>query len=297
MTSAAAQQRPSSAGVLGRWSWLLVFATGVALFEAVRATLVATSNQALVPTLLLMGALVMPATFVTFLSGRRLRFLVGHTTVAVTALAGGVVGVVLAGLFEYESLRGFGVGAMIDVAVIEETAKLAVPAALLLVRRPRQVGDGLILGVASGAGFAALETMGYAFTTIANSHGDLTTVSHLLLVRGLWSPAGHMAWTGITSAALYFAAGQRFSRRSCAMLVAAFGLAVALHTAWDCLQMPWAYALIGLVGLGTLVAITQRESVRNAEIDWPTDVLHTGPPARTALSNPVATGDAYRCPR
>ena len=165
----------------------------------------ATGNEALVPALLLVGALVMPVTFVTFLAGRPLTLTVGTSLVAVTALAGGVVGVVLAGLVEFETLNSLGLGDKVGVAVIEETAKLIVPASLLLWKRSRCVGDGLILGAASGAGFAALETMGYAFTTIVTRHGDLTEVSNLLLVRGLWSPAGHMAWTGITAAALYYA--------------------------------------------------------------------------------------------
>ena len=116
----------------------------------------------------------------------------------------------------------------------------------------------MILGVASGAGFAALETMGYAFTTIVNEHGDLTLVSHQLLIRGLWSPAGHMAWTGLASAALYYAAEQRFSRRSCALLAAALTVAIGLHTAWDTLETPSAYVVIALLGLGSLAAAAHR---------------------------------------
>jgi RsiW-degrading membrane proteinase PrsW (M82 family) len=41
---------------------------------------------------------------------------------------------------------------MIAVGPIEEGAKLIVPAALVLVLTPRRLADGLVLGVASGAG-------------------------------------------------------------------------------------------------------------------------------------------------
>jgi RsiW-degrading membrane proteinase PrsW (M82 family) len=243
----------------GRWAWLLVLLGGLVAFEAVRETLVATGNEALVPTLLLVGALVMPATFVTLLAGRELVVTVDAATIAVTALAGGVVGVVLAGFVEFETLRGLGLGARIGVAVIEEAAKLAVPAALLLLRRARGVRDGLILGVASGAGFAALETMGYAFTTIVDQHGDLTELSHLLLIRGFWSPAGHMAWTGLIAAALYYAAERHFSARSTALLAGGVIAALTLHTAWDSLQTPWAYAVIAVLGLGALATVVHCE--------------------------------------
>jgi protease PrsW len=252
---------------LGRWAWLAVLVGGVASFEAVRETLVATGNEALVPTLLLVGALVMPVTFVTFLRGRRLALTVDTATIAVTALAGGVVGVVLAGMVEFETLRRLGMGAVLGVAVIEELAKLVVPASVLVMRRARGVGDGLILGAASGAGFAALETMGYAFTTIVNEHGDLTEVSHLLLVRGLWSPAGHMAWTGLTAAALFHAADRHFTLRSTAVLAGTLAAAIGLHTAWDGLQAPWAYVVIALLGLGALAAVVHRVAERYEGVD------------------------------
>ena len=107
---------------MGRWRWLAVLLLGVCSFEAVRETLVATRNEALVPTLLLVGALVMPATFVAYVAGRQLAFTVDTTTIAVTALAGGVVGVVLAGFIEFETLRSLGFGAVLGLAVIEELA-------------------------------------------------------------------------------------------------------------------------------------------------------------------------------
>ena len=51
--------------------------------------------------------------------------------------------------------------------------------------------------------------MGYAFTTLIKSGGDITDTVDILLLRGFLSPAGHMAWTGIAAAALYAAAATR----------------------------------------------------------------------------------------
>ena len=248
-----------------RYAWAAILLAGLGLFEAVREVLVATGNEALVPSLVFVGAIVMPGTFVAFLAGRRMGETVSSATLVLVALGGGVVGVVIAGFVEFETLQHLGTFAKLGVAVIEEVATLLIPAVMLLRDHSRSPADGLLLGVASGAGFAALETMGYAFTTIVNSHGDLSTVSQLLLVRGVWSPAGHMAWTGLTAAALYAAARQRFSGRSVLQLTVTFAASVALHTAWDSLQTPWAYAVLAVTALGALAFIVHRQQLESQQ--------------------------------
>lgn len=91
---------------------------------------------------------------------------------------------------------------MLAVGLIEEAAKLIAPVAIVLYTRHRYLADRLLIGVASGAGFAALETMGYAFVVRLQSHGNLAVIDDVLFLRGVLSPAAHMAWTGLTAAAL-----------------------------------------------------------------------------------------------
>lgn len=59
-------------GVAKRWSWVLVLVVGLALFWAVLRTLADTGNPNLVPSLILLGAAVVPAAFVTLVRARRL---------------------------------------------------------------------------------------------------------------------------------------------------------------------------------------------------------------------------------
>ena len=59
------------------------------------------------------------------------------------------------------------------------------------------------MGVATAMGCAALETMGYGFTSLLLSKGDLGVLDEVLLLRGLTSPAGHAAWTGLVCAVLW----------------------------------------------------------------------------------------------
>ncbi|RQX15111.1 PrsW family intramembrane metalloprotease, partial [Micromonospora chalcea] len=148
------------------------------------------------------------------------------------------------------TLHRLGVLPMALVGLAEETAKLIVPAGILLLwRRHRSPAQGLVIGVASGAGFAALETMGYAFAAFVGSEGNLGAVERTLLVRGLTAPAAHLAWTGLTAAALFTFAAAPGGRRLAAFLLT-FAAAVTLHTCWDTFGTQPAYVFIGGVSLG-----------------------------------------------
>ncbi|MEU3985667.1 PrsW family glutamic-type intramembrane protease [Streptomyces sp. NPDC026672] len=250
-----------------RWGWLAVLVVGLLLFWAIHAALVSTQNPNLVPALLFFGATLIPASFVAFVAGRRLDFGVGLGTVAGTAIVGGALGVTTAGVLEYRTLMLLDVMPMIAVGVIEEAAKLIVPALLLLVIRDRHPGDGLLVGVASGAGFAAFETMGYAFVELIRSSGDLTDVDHLLVIRGLLSPAAHMAWTGLTAAALWAAAARGRRRRSVGLFVLVYAVAVALHAAWDSFDTDLSYIVLAVISLSLLIAATHRLASRRGQLE------------------------------
>ena len=193
---------------LRRHAWFGVLVVGAVLFAGVERTLVATQNPNLVPAAILLGAAVVPAAFVAFISGRRLPYTVSGAVIGASAFFGGMIGLIVAGTLEFDAQHDLGGLPMIGVGLIEETSKLLVPLALLIplrlipMGRHRSAADGLLLGVACGAGFAALETMGYGFSTLLASKGSITDTVDTLLLRGFLSPAGHMAWTGITAAAL-----------------------------------------------------------------------------------------------
>jgi RsiW-degrading membrane proteinase PrsW (M82 family) len=239
--------------VARRWAWLGVLVGGIVLFEIVRRVLVETQNPNLLPSLILLGAAVAPATFVTFVLGRRLPYDISPGTIGVVAFIGGLIGVVTAGLLEYDTLRRLGVLPMVAVGLIEEAAKLIVPAILLVVwRRHRLPADGLLVGVAAGAGFAALETMGYAFVTLISSKGSVAAVEDILLLRGLLSPAAHMAWTGLTATALWYAADRSWTGVAVLRFLGVFVLAVALHAIWDSAGTIPVYIVLSIISLGLL---------------------------------------------
>ena len=151
---------PARPGVR-RHAWIAVLVGGVALFLAVERTLVATQNPNFVPSAILLGAAIVPAAFLTFVYGRRLPYDVSPPVVLTAAFLGGIIGTVVAGTLEFDAQRDLGFLPMVGVGLIEETSKLIIPLAVLIFfARYRKQADGLLIGVAAGAGFAALETMG-----------------------------------------------------------------------------------------------------------------------------------------
>ncbi|GAA1568476.1 PrsW family intramembrane metalloprotease [Kribbella hippodromi] len=246
--------------VLRRWGWIGTFLIGAGLYLAVLVVLTDTGNPNLFPTMILLGALVVPLTFVTFAAGRSGRWLIDGPTLGGCLLFGGVVGVVVAGLLEYDAMRGLGTLPMLGVGLIEEAAKLLVPAVLVVFfghRYRMSVGRGIVIGIAVGTGFAVLETMGYAFVALLQSGGNVGAAEQTLFIRGLLSPAGHAAWTGLTCWGLW-----RFVMRPTGKRFAGFlgmyALAVALHTTWDGIGGRVTYAVVGAISIGLLLIGLQR---------------------------------------
>ena len=152
------------------WAWVVTLVVLLGLYMGTDAALVDTRNPNLVPSMLLLGSLVVPATFVSFARGWSGRQLVPGSTLWTAVLVGGAVGVVIAGLLEYNTVRRLGELPMLGVGLIEEGTKLAVAAVFLVVlRRYTSMGSGILIGIAVGTGFAVLETMGYGFVTLIQS--------------------------------------------------------------------------------------------------------------------------------
>ena len=238
-----------------RWAWLGVLVVGLILYFVVLRTLVGTQNPNFVPALILLGATVMPMAFLTFAQARTGRWQVPASALVVAAFFGGVIGIVVAGTLEYNTLHDLGMLPMLLVALIEESAKLIVPVLLLftvLARHQRRLpSDGLIIGVAAGMGFAALETMGYAFSALLSSQGNIGSVEQTLFIRGLTAPAGHTAWTGLTAGALWALLASPSAKRLLEFALT-FAGAVILHTLWDTFSGVVVFAVLAVISLGWL---------------------------------------------
>lgn len=97
-------------------------------------------------------------------------------------------------------------GGALMVGVIEEVAKAVVVAFFLFKeKRSNYILDGLLIGAAVGAGFAAFETAGYILNY--GLKGGLQSMLEVIKVRGILAPGGHVAWAAIEGAALMYVKG------------------------------------------------------------------------------------------
>ena len=168
-----------------------------------------------------------------------------------------MIGTVAAGTIEFDTLHRLGALPMILVGLIEESAKLVVPIILLVFLRRPDPQAGVIIGVASGMGFATLETMGYGFSALL-SEGSLAAMDETLLLRALLSPAGHVAWTGLTVAALWGIPKAVRPGRAVGLALASFVAAVLLHGAWDGFNNLVVHLAVAALSITTLLILVRR---------------------------------------
>jgi len=229
--------------------WLLVLIGGAVLWAALTWATIETGNLNLVPSVIVLGAFLGPVAFVAWVYDRARE--VPLPTLVICFVTGGALGVTGASLLEYRTMIDLGALPTVAVGLAEESCKLIVPLAIFLSGRYRREADGLLIGVASGMGFAALETMGYAFTALLSSDGNVGAVEQTLFIRGLSSPAGHTAWTGLTAGALWALIASPSAKRLLTFLLT-FAGAVVLHTLWDTFDNLWVYLILGTISIGWL---------------------------------------------
>jgi RsiW-degrading membrane proteinase PrsW (M82 family) len=155
-------------------------------------------------------------------------------------------------VLEYEVARTLGFLPKLLIGLIEESAKLIVPLIFYFVGRYRSEAAGIVLGVATAAGFAGLETMGYGFASLLSSKGNLGVLDEVLLVRGLTSPAGHMAWTGLVCAVLWRERLKVGHATLNLRVLGAFLTAVVLHALWDTFASVRSATFVGFLGVTML---------------------------------------------
>ena len=216
-----------------RRHWLQIFASGLLLLYLVERTLISTGDPNYVPSALLLGAFLVPITFTTYLYERLPDWEVPLPPVAICFIWGGVLGTVVAGTLEFDVMRSLEFLPKLGIGVIEEGAKLILPLVFYFLGRYRSEAAGIVLGVATAMGFAAIETMGYGFTSLLASKGNLGVLDEVLLFRGLMSPAGHAAWTGLVCAVLWRERAKAGHATFNWRVGGAFATAVILHALWD----------------------------------------------------------------
>ncbi len=213
--------------------WFQILFGGLLLFIATEEAFRITGNSNFFPTVILLGALLVPVSFIAYVYDRIPAKEISLSCILICFLGGGAVGVIAAALLEFQTIQNMGIPMLLVVGLVEEGAKLIFPLIQYARWKYRSEADGLLFGVAAGMGFAALETMGYGLVALIQSRGDVSVLEQVLLIRGLLSPAGHAAWTGFLCAVMWRERGKRRQGLLSLSVISAFVLAIVLHTLWD----------------------------------------------------------------
>jgi protease PrsW len=224
--------------IVQRWRWLAVFVSGLVLWILSVVVIGLTQNPNLIPTVVLLGSFLVPATAVIYYLDHTPSTTVSAQRVFFAFLYGGVLGVLAASVLEAWLLQN-GPLVYVGVGLIEEFVKVV---ALLLVAlgiRHFTTRDGIVLGAAVGFGFAALESSGYALSALFTPNGlSLTSLVFAEVLRGVLAPLGHGLWTGILGGALFTAASTRgrFAAIFSLRFIGLFLVVSLLHALWDSMR-------------------------------------------------------------
>ena len=269
--------------------WFQIFIIGLILWGLADVVLRFTQNVLFFPTVMMIGAFLIPIAFITYFYQEETFFDRGiHAgsilpTLLMCGLLGGLIGTLAAGSLESVTLTGNSLSSLTWVGPIEEFAKLIVPVAIYIVMRNRFRSelDGLLFGIATGMTFAALETMGYELIALVGSRGGINALDETILIRGLLSPAGHAAWTGMITAALW-RQRERTGKAFSPIVIVFYLIAAALHSLWDFASSASSYwvvipSYIAIAGTSLTLLIWRLRQARRVATIARTDALKRAP--------------------
>jgi protease PrsW len=221
-------------------SWTSVFLTGLILWIASVVVTAFTGNLNMIPTVVLLGSFLVPVTAIVWYLDHYQSPQVTPRVIFSAFIVGGILGVLAASIFE-SWFRSETILIYVAVGLIEEFAKLL---ALLFISRRLayySIREGIILGAAVGFGFGALESSGYALTSlfVAGKGGivafSLRSLVFTELLRGILAPLGHGLWTAILGGVL-FGASRGGRLRLTWGVAGAYLLVSLLHSLWDSMR-------------------------------------------------------------
>ena len=242
------------------WVYFKIFIFFLIAYIPCRIGFINYGNDNFLPGLVMLGAFAMPVVVLIFFFEINLFRNIPFYKVIKYFILGGALSLIVAILFfslEFNTdIRTYS-GALM-VGVIEETAKAAIVALFIFKSKNcNYILNGLLIGAAVGAGFAAFETAGYILRNGINN--GLQTMLYVIKIRGFLAPGGHVAWAAIEGAALMFVKGfEKIDKKHLNdkrfLLVCL--IPVVLHGIWDMpLNIPYCGTQIAVSVIAWLVII------------------------------------------
>lgn len=188
------------------------------------------------PGVIMVGSFMVPFAALIFFFELNIPKNVTVFTIAKVFLVGGCASLLFT-LFLYDvvEVEELDYAGAILVGIVEELGKLAIVA--FFIRQEKETkyaSNGLLIGAAVGAGFAAFESAGYAFQNLLlYGYEDMMDV---ILLRAVLAPGGHIVWAAMSGYALMMAKGKQpmtINALGATAFWKIFWIPVVLHAVWD----------------------------------------------------------------
>lgn len=242
------------------WVYFKILIFFLIAYIPVRIGFITYGNANFLPAMIMLAAFAVPVTILIFFFEINVFRNIPFYKVMKYFVWGGGLSLILAILFfslDFNTDISTYFGAMM-VGLIEEVAKAAIVAAFLFKsKKSNYILDGLLIGAAVGAGFAAFETAGYILRFGLNN--GLQTMLEVIKFRGFLAPGGHVAWAAIEGAGLMYVKGfEKLDKKHLNdkrfLLICL--IPIVLHGVWDMpINTPYYLLQITLTGAAWLVII------------------------------------------
>ena len=218
------------------WLFSRIFLAFAVAFAMLHFCCVTFENLNAYPGTIILGSFLMPiAVFVFFFELNTPRNVSFFNTIKIFLVGGCASLLFTLLLFEFVEVEELDYWGAILVGVVEEIGKLAIVAFFIYQEKDAKYAvNGLLIGAAVGAGFAAFESAGYAFRILLG--GGYDAMIDNIMLRAVLAPGGHVVWAAMSGYGLMLAKGDKPFTSSCftnAAFLRVFWMPVAMHSVWD----------------------------------------------------------------
>ncbi|WP_079474894.1 PrsW family glutamic-type intramembrane protease [Marinococcus halophilus] len=222
------------------WLFSRVFLVLVITYLILYACTLFFGNVLTIPGMVAIGSFAAPFALVVFFYELNAPRNISMLRVLQMFFVGGVASIfVTLILYSFIPIGEIGFFSAIVIGVVEEIGKLIIIAYLIKKTQVKYILNGLLIGAAVGAGFAAFESAGYALN-FGLQYGTGVMID-VIFERGWLSIGGHVVWGAIIGAALLLVKRDAPLRREHVtdrQFLKIFIIPVLLHAVWD---MPLAF--------------------------------------------------------
>ena len=198
------------------------------------------ADYSLLAMLIVVPAFVMPLTILLFFWEMNVPRNISILDLFSYVMFAGAISGILTFVFRDIFLMGSDTAAWIAGPIPEEIAKFLLVYLIIKKRDSKYVLNGLLIGCAVGAGFAAQESAGYALSQwdagIMQGVINLQGVLNIGVLRGILAIGGHSVWASMYGAALVAAKKNKPLKASHIgdkLVLITFFTAMLLHVVWN----------------------------------------------------------------